>query len=107
MDDYAHERRGGLNWIRSQFAAILGITPEGIDWEQHSYGALLHLPIDEGSKHCVMFDHQQIEDSGDQVEWQKKMAAWISEHVKDAQRTPSPRNNPHRCPIKPTPAQLP
>jgi len=108
MDDYAHERRGGIHWIRQQFAAMLGITPEAVDWEQHNYGALLHVPIDDQSKHYIMFDHQQIDDSGNQPEWQKQMLEWIGEHIKEAQRSPAPRANPHRCPIKPIPsAKLP
>ncbi|MGH9549702.1 MAG: hypothetical protein ACRD3W_10015 [Terriglobales bacterium] len=101
MDDYAHERRGGRQWITDQVANMLGLTPDMLDWEQHSYGALLRVPVADDAQHHIAFDHQQINDASDDEQWRNHMRDWIVAHLKEAQRSPSSRENPHRCTLKP------
>ncbi len=44
MTENDHEINRGMQWIRERFAEVLGLTPEALEWEEHSAGALLQVP---------------------------------------------------------------
>ena len=101
MTKQVHEISAGMKWIAERFAEVLGVTPEALDWEQHSAGALLQVPVGSDSNHYISFDQKQIQGHGKSRDWQTTMQTWIGEHAKLAQRSPASKQDPHKCPIDP------
>ena len=99
MTKQEHEINSGMKWIAERFAEVLGVTPEALDWEQHSAGALLQVPVSSDSIHYICFDKKQIADHGNSRDWQTTMQTWIGKHAKEAQRSPSSKQDPHKCPV--------
>jgi hypothetical protein len=100
MTEKEHEMNRGMKWIAERFAAVLGVTPDALDWERHSAGALLQVPAKPDMQHYVNFAQSQIADCADDSDTQKNMLAWIADHAKEAQRAPSSKSDPHNCPIE-------